>query len=255
MKTSAVPKTRTRRTSLAKVGRIAERPVHGPSSPDLVVAAIKKGILMGRFVPGQRLIEADLTRDLKVSRGPVREALKRMAAEGVVALNPHRGAYVRALTRREVTELMQVLEIVIGLAARLAASRIKQEIRHRRDSSRIKLTLAFKRLEALGVASGRIMQSIERTSLYDAIFEIAGNNELVRINPVVPTQILRMQIHAYIPVDQRNQQFADYRLLYEALMEGDSKRANRIVELHVRRSRMQIQHAPDEAFAMDLAAG
>ena len=65
---------------------------HGLSSPDQVVAALIRGLQAGRYVPGQRLIEADLTKELKVSRGPVREALKRLAAEGLVSLIPHRGA-------------------------------------------------------------------------------------------------------------------------------------------------------------------
>ena len=53
------------------------------SSPDSVAATLLDGIKSGRYVPGQRLIEADLTAELDVSRGPVREALKRLAAEGV----------------------------------------------------------------------------------------------------------------------------------------------------------------------------
>jgi len=64
-----------------------------------VVDAIVSGIRLGRFVPGQKLVEADLTESIGVSRGPVREALKRLAAEGIVSLTRHRGAYIRVLTR------------------------------------------------------------------------------------------------------------------------------------------------------------
>ena len=64
--------------------------------------AITAGIESGRFVPGQRLTEAELTRQLGVSRGPVREAFKRLAGEGVLDLTRHRGAVVRAQTREEV---------------------------------------------------------------------------------------------------------------------------------------------------------
>ncbi len=74
-----------------------------PSSPDMVVTAINDAILRQRYSIGQRLVESDLTRDLKVSRGTVREALKKLSAEGVVQLSPHRGAVTapyRARTRR-----------------------------------------------------------------------------------------------------------------------------------------------------------
>ena len=77
-------------------------------------------------MPGQRLIEADLTRDYQVSRGPVREALKRLAAEGVLTLTRHRGAYVRALSRAEVRDSLMVLEVLVGLMAKLAAKHISE---------------------------------------------------------------------------------------------------------------------------------
>jgi DNA-binding GntR family transcriptional regulator len=221
------------------------------SSPDLVVSAIERGILLGRFVPGQRLIEADLTRDLKVSRGPVREALKRLAAEGVVELTPRRSAYIRALSRREVLELLQVLRAVMGLSVRLAAARIRLDRGRKRQGFADRLKRAYERLEVQGAHGDRVLQSIERTRFYDAIFEIAGNRELVRINPVVPTQILRMQVHSFIPAQAHRHQFADYALLYGALMRGDPREAKRIVDLHIRHSRMQMLRLPDEAFASE----
>ncbi len=93
-------------------------------SPNFIVREILRGLYRGRFVPGQKLIEADLTRDFGVSRGSVREALNRLAAEGVVTLTLHRGAYIRSLTRAEVVELLSVMEVIVGLAARTAAQRI-----------------------------------------------------------------------------------------------------------------------------------
>ena len=84
------------------------------SFDDQVVAALIRGLQDGRYVPGQRLIEADLTKELKVSRGPVREALKRLAAEGLVSLIPHRGAYIRALTRDEVHDMLGRYHFISG---------------------------------------------------------------------------------------------------------------------------------------------
>ena len=96
------------------------------TSPDRVVDSILRAIRAGAYVPGQRLIEADLTRDYQVSRGPVREALKRLAAEGVLTLTRHRGAYVRALSRSEVNDSLMMLEVLVGLMAKLAAKRISE---------------------------------------------------------------------------------------------------------------------------------
>lgn len=215
----------------------------GQSSPDQVVESIKHGILLGRFVPGQRLIEADMTRDHRVSRGPVREALKRLHAEGVVALSRHRGAYIRLLTRREVLEILVALEAVVGLAVRLAALNIAQ------GDHRARLQAAYDKLNAHGANGDRVLQSIDRNAFYETIFHIAGNHELSRIHPAVPTQILRMQVYPYLALRDRERQFSDYRLLYDTISSGDSRAAHRIVVRHLRRSRLQIRKLPAGAFA------
>ena len=218
---------------------------HGPSSPDQVVDAIKHGILLGRFVPGQRLIEADMTRDHRVSRGPVREALKRLSAEGIVALSRHRGAYIRLMTRREVVDMLQALQAVVGLAARLAAMHMKK------PENRARLKAAYEKLSEHGPIGDRVLLSIDRNGFYEAIFDIAGNRELARIHPAVPTQILRMQVYPYLSTADRERQFADYRVLYDAMRSGNSREAYRIVVSHLRRSRMQVKNLPDEAFASE----
>lgn len=242
---TALPTKARKAVAKPLVERVPAVETHGLSSPDLVVDAVKRGILLGRFVPGQRLIEADMTRDHGVSRGPVREALKRLAAEGTVALSRHRGAYIRLLTRREVMELLLVLEAIVGLATRLAALRMKKA------ESRARLKAAYDRLHDHGPTGDRVLQSMDRNGFYDAIFAIADNHELTRIHPVVPVQILRMQVYPYLSPADRKQQFADYKLLYDAMRAGNSRAASRIVVSHLRRSRMQIKKLPDEAFAAE----
>jgi DNA-binding GntR family transcriptional regulator len=215
------------------------------SSPDLVVDAIKQGILRGRLVPGQRLIEADLTRELRVSRGPVREALKRLAAEGIVALSPHRGAYIRSLGRGEIDDLLDVVESVVGFAIRRAAERIDE------GDSRAKLMTAYQQLSQHGPFGDRSDVAVDRAAFYDTIFEIARNRELSRVNPVIPTQILRLQVHAYLTREEHTQQFGDYGVMVEAILAGDSRRARKIFEQHIRRSREQTRHIPDNALPAD----
>jgi DNA-binding GntR family transcriptional regulator len=215
---------------------------YGPSSSDRVAKAVATSIMSGRWFPGQRLIEGDLARDLNVSRGTVREALKRLAAERVIALAPHRGAYVRVLTREEGLELLQVLIALYGFAATLAAGNINQ------GRNRQKFTAAYERLRDDGPKSDRIMHSVDRGSFYDMFLQIAGNHELARINPVAPTQILRMQVHPYLSPKDMEALFVDYHLLYEAISRGDGRAAKRTIEMHARRRASQMRRMPPEAF-------
>ena len=84
-------------------------------SAEMVIRAITEGLYSGRYAPGQRLVEADLTREYGISRGSVREALSRLAADGIVTLNRHRGAQIRSLTRKEALDVLNLLEILVGI--------------------------------------------------------------------------------------------------------------------------------------------
>ncbi len=212
------------------------------TSPDRVVDAIIRGIRAGHYVPGQRLIEADLTRDHRVSRGPVREALKRLAAEGVLTLTRHRGAYVRALSRSEVRDSLVVLEALVGLMASLAAKRIEEADHAARMREAHKRLLAFK-------DDGHTPAFLdERRNFYDTIIQLGGNHELKRIMPLMQIHLLRMQFQSYITPRDREKQFKEYQTITDTILAGDAPRAQKVASLHVRRTRLSLMRLPDEAF-------
>jgi len=212
------------------------------TSPDRVVDAIIRSIRSGVYVPGQRLIEADLTRDYHVSRGPVREALKRLAAEGVLTLTRHRGAYVRAMSRLEVRDSLMVLEALVGLMANLAARRIGE------DENTARMREAHARLLAFKDDGGTAAFLDERRRFYDTIIQIGGNLELKRMLPLMQIHLLRMQFQAYITPRDREKQFKEYATITETILSGDSLRAQKVAGLHIRRTRLSLMRLPDEAF-------
>jgi DNA-binding GntR family transcriptional regulator len=234
------------RNKRAKGGRVRAPADSGErakmSSPDRVVEAIVRAIRTGTYVPGQRLIEADLTRDLRVSRGPVREALKRLAAENVVTLTRHRGAYVRALSRQEVGDTLVVLEVLTGLMARLATEAIGQS-----DNAE-RLREAHRRLKTFRDSGGSGGFLDERRRYYDTLIDIGGNYQLARIMPLMQIHLLRMQFQSYITPRDREKQFEEYEAITEAVLSGDVNRAERATKWHLRRTRETLMQLPDEAF-------
>jgi DNA-binding GntR family transcriptional regulator len=220
----------------------ADRGASAKTSPDRVVDAILGSIRSGNFVPGQRLIEADLTRDYRVSRGPVREALKRLAAEGVLTLTRHRGAYVRAMSRGEVRDSLIVLEALVGLMASLAARRIAS------DENAARMRDAHERLLAFRDDGGTSAFLDERRRFYDTIIQIGGNLELKRMLPLMQIHLLRMQFQAYITPRDREKQFKEYETITETILRGDTMRAQKVASLHIRRTRLSLMRLPDEAF-------
>ena len=85
---------------------------------------LREEILSSRLEPGTELSEVALARSLGISRGPLREALGQLAAEGLVTMVPRRGAVVTRLTRREFLDAYQVREALESLALRLAVPRL-----------------------------------------------------------------------------------------------------------------------------------
>ena len=96
----------------------------GLPSSELVYRRFKDQIISGDLAPGSRLIELNIAADFGVSRTPVREALKRLAAENLVLADPARGMIVHAPDAGEIEDVFVVREALDGLAARLAAHRI-----------------------------------------------------------------------------------------------------------------------------------
>jgi DNA-binding GntR family transcriptional regulator len=94
---------------------------------DRLAATIQARVLSGEFASGSRLRQESLATEFGVSRTPVREALRKLQAAGIVQLEPRRGARVRGPSAREVREAYEVRAELEGLAASLAASRIRDD--------------------------------------------------------------------------------------------------------------------------------
>ncbi len=93
------------------------------SLADATAGLLRERILEGVFPPGSRLIEADIARQLRTSRGPVREALVMLRAEGLAREEPGRGSYVSVLSRREVEEIYEIRAALESAAALLVIER------------------------------------------------------------------------------------------------------------------------------------
>src|SRR3954467_10133889 len=105
------------------------------ASPDfggeLLSATVKRlvldRIIQGHYRPGERIVEFKLAKELGLSQSPVREALRELAAVGIVTIHPRRGARVRLPSAKELADVSVVRAEVDGLAARLAAGRMPDD--------------------------------------------------------------------------------------------------------------------------------
>lgn len=195
------------------------------SAVERVIAHIQNGIREGYFAPGQRLIESDLQTALKVSRGPIREAIRRLAADRVVEIELYKGARVRRISATEIKAIYEIREVLEGLACRLAAQNFKMS-----DKRLQKLEKDFDR-NFDGSAQGFLRYNEQ---FHKLIFEMSGNAELQRLveNLQVPSFILLVQIvvNAKSIVRARN----EHRPIVDAIAKSDAAQAERAMKAHVR---------------------
>jgi DNA-binding GntR family transcriptional regulator len=93
------------------------------AAADRAHAALRDGILSGRYGSGEKLGEIEVADELGLSRTPVREALRRLGSEGLLEVLPNRGARVRTWTAEDLEETYELRAVLEGLAARRAAAR------------------------------------------------------------------------------------------------------------------------------------
>lgn len=91
---------------------------------------VRHAIRMGVARPGERLVPEEIASSLGMSRMPVREALNRLAAEGLITMRPNRGAVVRNLTEQEIREVFEMRAVLEGLAASMAVQRVSADDLH-----------------------------------------------------------------------------------------------------------------------------
>lgn len=101
--------------------------IHGLSAEDEAYRYIEQAIRTGRYRAGERLIAEEIAGDVGTSRMPVREAFRRLAAEGLLLIRANRGAIVRGLDAAEMHEVFETRAVLEGLAAGIAATRITRK--------------------------------------------------------------------------------------------------------------------------------
>ena len=94
---------------------------------EIVYEELKRQILVGEIAPGTRMMEVDLAEDMGVSRTPVREAIRKLEKEGLVTIEPRRGAYASDISIKDMLDVLEVRQNLEGMAAALAARKVTEE--------------------------------------------------------------------------------------------------------------------------------
>ncbi len=200
---------------------IERRPLH-----DQLVARLRDLIVEGELAPGLRVPERALCQRFHVSRTPLREALKVLASEGLVLLQPNRGATVAKLTLADVEEMFPVMGALEALAGELAAARISEEGIAEIQALHYQMVLHWKRGELTPYF--KLNQQI-----HEKILAAAGNTTLAVQYRGLAGRIRRARYVANMSGARWAQAVAEHEEILAALIARDGPALGAILRRHL----------------------
>jgi DNA-binding GntR family transcriptional regulator len=210
---------------------------------DQIIDTLRSQIVNGVLVPGQRLVEADLTEALGVSRSSLREALRKLVSDGLLELRHNRGITVRRLSKHEIIDLMYVHEALICAAARLAALNTKA------TAERKALRARWAQM-SVAVELGYVTEFLSLYPLFhDQIVELSANAPLAEAQKRLILYTFRRQLSTLIDVKTMRLWHREHAVIVEAIEACDEKKAARAMALHIEHFIRRVEVATEKDLA------
>jgi DNA-binding GntR family transcriptional regulator len=201
-------------------------PLENRTLREQVADHLRQEILSERLAPGTELGEVALARSLGISRGPLREALGQLAAEGLVTIVPRRGAVVTQLTREDFVDAYQVREALESLAIKLAVPRLT-------PAEKLTLHRLSEDMER-AAAAGEHERFFELNREWHALLvRASGNQKLVEMHGQLVAQMARLLKKSVQLRGGVEQSAAEHRAILAAIDAGDPQLAARLMEEHI----------------------
>lgn len=190
------------------------------SRPEWLVSVIRDRVIKGEYKPGDRIREAELQQEFGLSNGPVREALQRLVADGILDRSPWRGVRVVELSKEEIVELFQLRLAVLEYAAELAARRADFAVIA--DAERVRGNL---RAALTKVKTGDL--ALMSAELIEWVLKGAGNKRMIH---VWENALLISRLYAYEAMRRTaaRTEPVQYQII-DAIVAGDADAARRAV--------------------------
>lgn len=194
---------------------------------DQVPEMLRQAIVEMQLKPGDRLVERELMEWMGVSRATVREALRQLAAEGLVRTIPQKGAIVAAPTLKEAEELYEIRAMLEGRAARHFTERASdRELRELRGS--------FKKVERVLTGSGDTWAILQaKNHFYEVLFKGARNGILRSILGPLQARITVLRETSMSEPGRLEAMLDEIRAIVEAIEARDPEAAERLCSYHV----------------------
>lgn len=201
---------------------------------DIAYGAIRQGVMTGRWPSGARLREVELASELGVSRTPVREALRRLASEGVLIFAPHVGVTVPDWSAADLEEIFELRSRLESYAAELAASRADEvTIAAMREATQEMERAAFSSREADTVA---VTASNDR--FHQLVVTASGSKRLAAFIASVIELPLVVRTFARFDAHAMRRSITHHQEIIEAISHRDPVWAGAVMRAHIQAGRL-----------------
>lgn len=195
---------------------------------EIVYEELKRQILVGEISPGTRMMEVELADVMGVSRTPVREAIRKLEKEGLVSIEPRKGAYASNISIKDMVDVLEVRQGLEEMAAMLAAGRITEE----QKEELLEILAGYRN----AVEAANIEESIRYDEAFHIkIVSISGNKTLEQVFSTVQELALRFRYIYYDDFNRYENMPREHQMIEEAIMSGDSEKAKIAAGEHVAR--------------------
>ncbi|SDN96657.1 DNA-binding transcriptional regulator, GntR family [Cryobacterium flavum] len=210
---------------------VVEQPV--PYS-EQTARIVRRAILAGNYAPGERLSEVELSKQLGISRSPIREGLRKLADEGLVVIHPGRGAFVAGFDLTEIRQLMEFRQALDVMAAGLAAER----------ASEAQLREMQAALDA-GTVAHRGTNGISppwSTDFHLLVLQAASNPKIFDRGMEVHTQLHLVRFRSGSAVGSAETVHSEHQAILDAIRSGNAMDAEAAMRRHVAQAYDRIAH-------------
>ncbi len=195
---------------------------------EMVYEELKMQILKGSIIPGTRMMEVELAEEMGVSRTPIREAIRKLEKEGLVTIEPRRGAYASMISTEDMVEILEVRQDLEGLAAYFAANRMTEEQMAELKEVSNNYNEAVKR--------GKMEDMIKYdTRFHHIIVESCRNKILVQMIEQLQELVLRFRYIYYDNFRRAENMPEEHEAIVAAISEGDADKARAAADIHIDR--------------------
>lgn len=206
---------------------------------EIVYEELRNLILTGKIKPGTRMMEIELAEDMGVSRTPIREAIRKLEKEGLVVIEPRKGAYASEVSVKDMEDILEVRANLEGLAAYLAAERMTDAEKKALDEVKEKFRQA--------VVEGNMADMISiDTKFHHMIVESSRNNHLIHMVEQLQELVLRFRYIYYKDFKRAEDMIPEHKRIYEEIANGNGANARFEAFNHIDKLMDMIKH--EESF-------